>query len=112
TIDRVRVVAPSARTAWLTLGLDDEVIATTLARGHTVIHPWVAQLPHDALRAAHAAGLAVNAWTCDDPARLRELLDWGIDGICTDVPDVALAARRADLPGCAGKHELDRVGDV
>ncbi|MTA29244.1 MAG: glycerophosphodiester phosphodiesterase, partial [Actinobacteria bacterium] len=32
-----------------------------------------------------------NTWTCDDPARMQELIDWGIDGICTNIPDVALA---------------------
>jgi glycerophosphoryl diester phosphodiesterase len=32
----------------------------------------------------------VNTWTCDDPERMAELLEWGIDGICTNVPDVAL----------------------
>jgi glycerophosphoryl diester phosphodiesterase len=39
----------------------------------------------------HAAGIAVNTWTCDDPERMAELIEWGIDGICTNVPDVALS---------------------
>ena len=25
----------------------------------------------------HASGLAVNTWTCDDPIRMRELIEWG-----------------------------------
>jgi glycerophosphoryl diester phosphodiesterase len=37
----------------------------------------------------HRNGVAVNTWTCDDPARMAELVSWGIDGICTNVPDVA-----------------------
>jgi glycerophosphoryl diester phosphodiesterase len=37
-------------------------------------------------------GLAVNTWTCNDPARLVELAGLGVDGVCTDVPDVALEA--------------------
>ena len=40
----------------------------------------------------HDAGLLVNGWTCNDPARFVELAGWGVDGICTDVPDVMLAA--------------------
>jgi glycerophosphoryl diester phosphodiesterase len=40
----------------------------------------------------HAAGLAVNTWTCNDPARLVELAAIGVDGVCTDVPDIALGA--------------------
>ena len=35
-------------------------------------------------------GLAVNTWTCNDPTRLVELAGLGVDGVCTDVPDVAL----------------------
>lgn len=93
TVDQVRRVAPAVRTAWLTLGLDADVIATTRAHGHTIVHPWEAALSLDALRAAHGAGLTVNTWTCDEPDRISELLGWGIDGICTNVPDVALAMR-------------------
>lgn len=102
TVDQVRRFAPDVRTAWLTLGLDADIVATTVAHGHTIVHPWVAQLPHDALRAAHAAGLTVNTWTCDDPARMQELLAWGVDGICTNVPDVALAVRQGSDPDLSG----------
>ena len=42
---------------------------------------------------AHDEELAVNAWTCNEPDRIRWLADEaGVDGIVTDVPDVALAA--------------------
>jgi glycerophosphoryl diester phosphodiesterase len=45
--------------------------------------------------ALHDAGRAVNVWTCDDPVRMAELVEWGVDGICTNVPDVALEVVRA-----------------
>ncbi|MFJ4790200.1 glycerophosphodiester phosphodiesterase family protein [Streptomyces sp. NPDC088794] len=36
---------------------------------------------------AHARGLKVIPWTCDDPATIEALMDMGIDGIITDYPD-------------------------
>jgi glycerophosphoryl diester phosphodiesterase len=37
---------------------------------------------------AHRAGLAVQVWTVDAAADARRLLDWGVDALITDRPDV------------------------
>ena len=39
-------------------------------------------------------GVAIGnekVWTVDDPDRLRQLSEWGVDGVVTNVPDVARA---------------------
>ena len=41
-----------------------------------------------AVDAAHHAGLAVLAWTVNDPARVAVLVEWGVDTIITDAVDV------------------------
>lgn len=40
---------------------------------------------------AHRAKLAVKVWTVNDVADIRRLAGWGVDGIITDRPDVAVA---------------------
>ena len=91
TMDRCRALAPHIRTAWLTSIVPTDVVEILLAHGHIALHPWVRTLGKYVIDECHAAGIVVNTWTCDDPERMRELIEWGIDGICTNVPDVALA---------------------
>ena len=42
------------------------------------------------VRAAHARNLAVEPWTINDEATMRKLIDWGVDGIITDRPDIMM----------------------
>lgn len=94
TVARCRERLPAVRTAFLTSTLDPATIERTASAGHQAIHPWDRVVDEASIRHAHALGLAVNVWTCDDPERMRELMAWGVDGICTNVPDVALDVRR------------------
>jgi glycerophosphoryl diester phosphodiesterase len=43
-----------------------------------------------AIRSFQSAGVEVHAWTINDPAEMRRLLDDGIDGLVTDRSDLAL----------------------
>jgi glycerophosphoryl diester phosphodiesterase len=92
TIDHCRRIAPDIPTGFLLYQPTDEAIAATARHGHRAIHPWAEALDADRVVACHAAGLAVNTWTCNEPDQLRHFFELGIDGVCTDVPDVALAA--------------------
>lgn len=44
---------------------------------------------------AHAAGLSVQVWTVDTEADARRLLDWGVDALITDRPDVIIPICRS-----------------
>ncbi len=43
---------------------------------------------------AHRRGLRVEVWTVDEPEDIGRLLDWGVDSIISDRPDVAARAVR------------------
>ena len=90
TVDRCRALAPQIKTAWLCVEAPEGIGETLMKKGHLALHPWVKVLTRETIDACHAAGVQVNTWTCDDPARMAELIEWGIDGICTNLPDVAL----------------------
>lgn len=101
TIDVCKRLMPAVRTAWLVVESNQAIVDVTRAAGHDALHPWVEALDESTVKAAHRHGLAVNTWTCDDVMRIRELIAWGVDGVCTNVPDIALAVRR-DVLGSAG----------
>lgn len=98
TIDRVRSLDPAISTAWLVVGFADLAagLATLVGHGHGILHPHHRSVTEELLARCRDAGVLVNTWTLDDPDRMRELARWGIDGICTNVPDVARAALGSD----------------
>lgn len=104
TLDRVRAAGVEAglelRTGWLMWGVDgvDAVVAAAVERGYDALHPFFTAVTPELVEAAHAAGLAVHTWTCNDLDEVRRLADLGTDAIITDRPDAA----RAALNGAAG----------
>jgi glycerophosphoryl diester phosphodiesterase len=90
-IDHVRGMDAEIPTAWLVSPpvVIDEVLDRLEAHGHRVLHPHDITVTDALVAAAHERGVAVNTWTVDDPARMLALAAMGIDGICTNVPDIA-----------------------
>jgi glycerophosphoryl diester phosphodiesterase len=98
-LGRIRAENPAIAIAWLTAsGADATPRAVAAEAGQGGWPAWqpVWAPDHRGLHrrdviAAHAAGLAVKPWTVNAPPRMRQLIRWGVDGICTDRPDLALA---------------------
>lgn len=95
TIDACRAIAPEIATAWLRFdAADDRAVERVVVGGHVAINLWEPMVDRAAAERCHDAGIALNAWTCNDAERLIELDAIGVDGVCTDVPDIALLALR------------------
>jgi len=59
--------------------------------GASAFHPQHVLCTEETVKAWHAAGIPVNAWTVDDPAELRRLAALGVDGVFANDPAAALA---------------------
>ena len=42
------------------------------------------------IRQAHAKNIKVEPWTVDDPELMKQYIEWGVDGIMTDRPDLMI----------------------
>ena len=93
TLDAVRRADPGLATALLTSKVPVDAaeragwLAGIAGDGHRALHPWWPLVDEELVAASHAVGLAVNVWTCDDPGLIARLAGWGVDGVCTNVPD-------------------------
>jgi len=97
-VPRVALVEPRTwvpGSAWLA-GLDPAgygagVIGCAAAArdaGAAWLSPWDFMTPPELVAAAHDAGLRIAVWTVNEPARMTEFIDMGVDGIVTDRPDL------------------------
>ncbi len=91
-----RDAAPELKLAWLwkaDAALDfRQRLETASSHGFAAVHPLHLLVNALLLEEAHDAGLAVRAWTVNDPERIAELAAAGADGVITDDVPTALRA--------------------
>jgi glycerophosphoryl diester phosphodiesterase len=51
----------------------------------------------------HAASVAVQVWTVNEEPDMIRLLDWGVDGLITDRPDLAVIVRNRWMQQTRGR---------
>lgn len=58
------------------------------AAGGAAWSPYYAETTREQLREAQSLGLKVVVWTVNEPADMRRMIEWGVDGIISDYPDL------------------------
>ena len=85
-----RAAAPQLNLGWLIEGtLPADWLAQARTLGVMALHLEHALVDAPLVGAAHAAGLAVLAWTVNDLATARRLRTLGVDALCTDALTLA-----------------------
>ena len=52
------------------------------------LHPYHRMLSRAYVRWVKRRGYRIHTWTVDDPARMKQLVDWGVEIVITNRPDV------------------------
>ena len=89
-VDSVHLVDPSIPIGYVTELWDPrQAVDRAVAHEMQHLHPYDAMVDAALVRRAHEAGLQVHVWVVDEPERMSELIEMGVDGLITNVPDVA-----------------------
>jgi len=56
--------------------------------GGAVWSPYHGEITREQVKEAQVLGLKVVVWTVNEPADMRRMLEWRVDGIISDYPDV------------------------
>lgn len=91
-----REAAPDVARAYLVDQLDGGALAEAHALDAVALHTNHKHLSAALARQVRQAGLGLFCYTVNDAARVQVLLDWGVDGMCTDRID--LIGAQADRP--------------
>jgi glycerophosphoryl diester phosphodiesterase len=60
--------------------------------GAEAIHPFFSSAQAPVVKGCNDNGIIINPWTIDQPEIIKALTQFGVDGIITNVPDVAIQA--------------------
>jgi glycerophosphoryl diester phosphodiesterase len=83
----LRPLLPELQTGALFTCLPVDLVGLARNARAQAVHPSFHYLTREAVEEAHRAGLAVYAWTANDPDDIDAVRAMGVDGIFSDHPD-------------------------
>ena len=103
-LDAVRACEPRIRTGADTDEIKSELSAAVFGSGARrppfqsfqvpEVYAGMRVVTREFVARAHEVGVSVIVWTVDREPDMRRLLEWGVDGLITDRPDVAVPVVR------------------
>ncbi len=114
-LEKVRTLAPTLFTS-----ASQQEAREALTRSHFRLRPRrpgfrILQMPfrlrgrqmfrRSFVRTVRRAGVPVQAWVVDDPHVMRQLILWGVTGIISDRPDIAVEVVRTHTDRAKGKGQ-------
>ena len=87
SLQKLKTLCPDAKIGLL-MGADTVRLPEDAERlGAYAIHPPESIVTKEYVEKCHAHRLKVNTWTVDSPARMRQMVEMGVDAFITDCPD-------------------------
>ena len=59
---------------------------------YQALHPNISNTSREQIQRAHRLNRRVHVWTVNTPEQINQLKEWGVDGIITDDPQMAVRA--------------------
>lgn len=68
-------------------------------------HPDKNYLTQDLVEDCHRRGIGVNVWTVNKKKRMKQMIEWNVDGIFTNYPDKAMKLRKNEK----GNYQMETL---
>jgi len=89
----VRELCPELRVCNMTHQREADYLELSIRIHSDLVQFFAQDLTPELVRQAHQAGILVNVFYANDVETMYRFLNWGVDAILTDRPDLLLAAR-------------------
>ncbi len=89
-IKKIKEIAPELKTAALISTPVEDILNVLKEYNADGVNPFFVMVNEDFVEEIHNAGYILYPWTVDDEDMMQYLIELGVDGIITDVPEILI----------------------